>query len=371
MKKLTLITAIFVMVTLLSMSLTALAAGSQSITRTFQPSSADTYIDANAPDISYGSDTTMNVKSKSAQDCRSLMQFDISTIPSGSSVSSASLQLYLGTAPSADRTHDVHRVTSTWADTVTWNTVPAFNGTATASNSTGTTDGVWLSWGVTADVSAYVGGTATNYGWIVKDSVEGKAGGPVTGSYATANETTESLRPKLSVTFTPLWDSYSDTARTIGCDSFSGSTNVVYMKGTGFLDAGQTYNVSYYDAGNNKIATDSNIALVGVSDSRGTLGNTGSPYEPAYDFTNNLSASPGTWHVVAQPYGATAFPSSYSDLSTAPDTYELIADDIPTVAASAIPEFPTVISAIAIAGLCCGIYFWMRRRYRRVEVRIQ
>ena len=68
---------------------------------------------------------------------------------------------------------------------------------------------------------------------------------------------------------------------------------------------------------------------------------------------------------VAQPYGATAFPSSYSTLAADSDTYELIADDTLTVEASAIPEFPTVMAAIGVAGLCCGIYLWMRRRYRR------
>ena len=37
--------------------------------------------------------------------------------------------------------------------------------------------------------------------------------------------------------------------------------------------------------------------------------------------------------------------------------------------AAAIPEFPTVISAIAAMGLCFGVYWWMRRRkvYNRVR----
>ena len=71
---------------------------------------------------------------------------------------------------------------------------------------------------------------------------------------------------------------------------------------------------------------------------------------------------------MAQPFGATAFPSTYSTLAADPDTYQLIADDTFAVAASAIPEFSTVFAAIAIAGLCFGIYYWMRKRYQRQVV---
>jgi len=44
-----------------------------------------------------------------------------------------------------------------------------------------------------------------------------------------------------------------------------------------------------------------------------------------------------------------------------------IADDSFVVDASAIPEFPEVMAAIGVAGLCFGIYYWMRKRARRVH----
>ncbi len=98
-------------------------------------------------------------------------------------------------------------------------------------------------------------------------------------------------------------------------DSFSDSTNVVYMKGTGFLDGSQTYNVSYYDADGTKIATDSNIALVSVSGGRGTLGNTSEPYEPTYDFTGNPAASPGTWNASGPALWRNRLPQQLQHLS--------------------------------------------------------
>ena len=180
---------------------------------------------------------------------------------------------------------------------------------------------------------------------------------------------------QVTITFTPIWDSYSDEGRLSQEDTFSNSTNVVYMKGTGFWDNSnlQTYIVSYYDGGGTKVTTDSGIAVYNPVSDRGDLGNTsGVPsYEPTYTFTDNPTAQPGTWHIVAQPTGAPSpFPTDYSDLAASPDNYALIADDgTCTVNQSAIPEFSTVMAAIGVAGMCFGVYWWMRKKYRRKMAR--
>ena len=62
----------------------------------------------------------------------------------------------------------------------------------------------------------------------------------------------------------------------------------------------------------------------------------------------------------------------YKDPDTPPDTYDsgdaaIVADDDFEVALGAIPEFPTVIAGIAVAGLCAAVYFWMRRRVVHVK----
>jgi len=178
---------------------------------------------------------------------------------------------------------------------------------------------------------------------------------------------------QVTITFTPAWDSYSDTGRLSQVDTFSNSTNVVYMKGTGFWDDSglQTYNVSYYDGGGTKVATDSGVAVYNPVSDRGDLGNpTGVPsYAPTYTFTDNPTAAPGTWHALVQPTGATTFDTSYTIVSTNPDSYDLIADDTCTVDGSAIPEFSTVMAAIGVAGMCFGVYWWMRKKYRRKMAR--
>ena len=363
MKKLIRIAVIFMVVASLSMPLTALAAGSQPITRTFQPSSVgtDSYIDDTLLDQNYGGLAYMYVQQKNPIQ-RSLVQFDLSSIPVGSTISSATLSLYASTAAAA-RTYGAYRITATWVETtVTYTNQPTTAGTATATAASGTT----MNFTVTADLQDWIETpTATNWGWMVMDESEGTGGAAQTTIYTREEGTLTTLRPKLAVTFTPVWDSYRDQGRATGEETFTGPYGTVYMKGTGFLDLTNTYDISYYDGGGTKIATDAGIALVNESGGRGDLGNTGNPYEPTYTFISNPSAQPGTWNAVVQPSGATSFDTDYTTVSANPDTYDLIADDTFTVQQDVIPEFPTVMAAIGVAGLCFGIYFWMRKRYRK------
>ena len=92
--------------------------------------------------------------------------------------------------------------------------------------------------------------------------------------------------------------------------------------------------------------------------------NNSDPFEPTYTFTSNPSAQSGTWHAVVQPSGASSFPTNYSTLSPAPDTYGLIADDTFTVNQDVIPEFPTVMGVI---GICPGIYWGLKKRMRPAD----
>ena len=336
----------------------ASAAGNETVTRTFQPSSADTYNDEKNPGTNYGSSAVMDVGTKTSNRLHSLVQFDISSLPihTDSTVNSANLSLYLSAAPTTSRTHGAHRVTSTWAEgSVTWTGEPSFDGTATASTITGTAGGVWLIWDVTADVSAYLGGTATNYGWLIKDSAEGISKA-YEFSYATKEEVSSSLHPTLSIAFTAPWDSHTDAAREDPAeDTFANADSMVYMKGTGFANG--NYDVGYYDGADSRVllALDENIS---VTD--GTLNS-------EYLLTTDKSAAPGTWHALVQPASATPFPdpgspTDYDEAVNNPDTYELLTNDSFLVEASAIPEFPTVMAGITVAGLCFGIYYWMRKR---------
>ncbi len=159
---------------------------------------ADSYIYENEPTANYGGATALQVASyKTGANLRNkhtLVKFDLSSIPAGATIESATLQLYMTAPPdSTDRTYDAHRVTADWTEgtgtaaspgtsDVTWDNRTTgtawttaggdFNLTPTASTATGTTPNVWLSWDITADVAAWYEATASNYGILVKDATE-------------------------------------------------------------------------------------------------------------------------------------------------------------------------------------------------------
>jgi hypothetical protein len=159
---------------------------------------------------------------------------------------------------------------------------------------------------------------------------------------------------RVLVTFTAPWDSHTDSGRADPPeDTFASPNTTVYMKGTGFATG--NYDVGYYDGdslgGGQWVVTDVNKAVAGD----GIL-------NVEYTLTTNPTAAAGTWHVLVQPALATAFPSDYNTAVGTPDTYDILANDSFTAEASAIPEIPTVIAGIAVAGACAGLYWWMRKR---------
>lgn len=144
--------------------------------------SADTYADQSLLNsgTNYGTATTLDVRSFQTmslvwEDRRAFVRFDVAScgIPAGARVKTASLDLYLGTAPSASRTYDVHRIQSTWTELgLTWSAQPT--SVATATSSFDSTAAGARSASVTGDVSAFVTGTA-NHGWVIKDRDEDSA----------------------------------------------------------------------------------------------------------------------------------------------------------------------------------------------------
>ena len=158
---------------------------------------------------------------------RFLIAFDVSGVPAGSTVSAVTLSLYWrlsedsGGAPTTWAV-EVHRMLRDWVENqATWNSYSTGNtwGTAGASNTStdcsatvsasvtgnGTLANAWGEWsgaGLVADVQAWVSGTASNYGWLIKaPAIESAAWNKDNLARSRAFATT-SLRPKLVVTYT-------------------------------------------------------------------------------------------------------------------------------------------------------------------------
>lgn len=138
------------------------------------PSIADASVLQGNPDYNDGQDGDMWTGYEHCNGLkitRNLVKFDLSSIPTGTSIAHAQLYLYLyGSCDLADRSHEVvaYPVTSGWAeDTVTWRTQPkidsAAGSTAVQSRSWG-----WYSLDVTALASNWISGALANNGLMLR-----------------------------------------------------------------------------------------------------------------------------------------------------------------------------------------------------------
>ncbi|MEP6468640.1 MAG: DNRLRE domain-containing protein [Chloroflexota bacterium] len=167
----------------------------------------------------FGTSTTNDIASSLAQNRRLYIRFDYSTcspaIPASATVRLATLRMYVSALPAACRTLDLFRVTASWTESgVTWNNQPfgtTVNNPPTA-NRSGSFDvgtpvgcqnrvaGFTTGAVVTADVAAWIAGSATNYGWMVRDDVENSATAR-TSTFSAKDLGTTAQAPELVITY--------------------------------------------------------------------------------------------------------------------------------------------------------------------------
>jgi|GEM_PF-2615067 len=135
-------------------------------------STQDSYIsDQYNSDINYGSNTRLHVHRGTIpnNEERSLIKFDISSLPSAETIqiNSAKMQLFEG--PNLTEDYDVvYLVTSSWAEsTVTWNNQPNYNSNIYSDNAT--VSDSKASWDIKSILEMWINGTA-NYGVLIKGS---------------------------------------------------------------------------------------------------------------------------------------------------------------------------------------------------------
>jgi hypothetical protein len=168
----------------------------------------------------FGTLTTLTVSSASAANQRTYLRFDLTrcspAIPATAIIRLATLRLFVSALPAVCRTVDLFRSTATWTEAgLTWNNQPfgaAINNPATASR-TGTfdvgtpvgcqnrTNNSYVVGGtVTTDVAAFVAGSSTNFGWMLRDDVEGSATARTT-TFSAKNLGTAAQGPQLVITY--------------------------------------------------------------------------------------------------------------------------------------------------------------------------
>ena len=160
---------------------------------------ADATVREIVPSKNFGTSTFMTAKSKSGDHRRAFVGIDISSIPAGSTVSSATLTLCVVESSGDGQigsTDEVRRVTAAWGETtITWNNQASVSSTVTGTITVPGTSCVNVD--VTSDVQAWVSGVANN-GWRVSNQDAGF--GSV--DYGTRENSSPSSRPHLEVTYT-------------------------------------------------------------------------------------------------------------------------------------------------------------------------
>jgi hypothetical protein len=208
-------------VSVASANLTVFATCTLSGTTGASASVRDSFVDENAPTTTNGGAATMNSQSRNNRNRRSYVSFDLTTcapnVPSSAIVTGATLRLWVTAVPVATcRTEDVFAVASAWTQSaITWNNQPF--GTAINSPASGTrTDSItvgsgagctigsaaqYVPWNVTTNVTNFVSGGATNFGWMIRDDAEGANGSGFTVTFSTSDAASVPQAPQLVVTY--------------------------------------------------------------------------------------------------------------------------------------------------------------------------
>ena len=166
------------------------------------PLSADTYVDQDQPDGSFGGDSElMYISGNSGEGySRLLVQVDLSNLSPALDLFRAELvfQQLDGTILNSGHTHIIE---ATWSETsVTWNNMPPFTAEAFTrwydSFATGAQE---LRWDLTSAAVQWLQNPLSNYGAVIRDSYEGPAGASRTAILGSRENADPALRPRIEL----------------------------------------------------------------------------------------------------------------------------------------------------------------------------
>ena len=185
----------------------------------------------------FGTKKDLEIKSQdpkkgTGRNARAVVEFDISTIPPGATIELAELRMFLKKQPGATRNHNVYRLQDSWLEGsgdgkkknsaaingVTWierqfgdNLWTGsglwdwaaiggdYLGAPTAIVATPGAPG-WMFWNVIGDVGAWYSGSASNFGWLIRDETENQKP-KQDGKFSSREDGNPARSPSLVVTY--------------------------------------------------------------------------------------------------------------------------------------------------------------------------
>lgn len=162
--------------------------------------SDDTYIRADALLSNFGSDDRIDVRPDNGADRRGLIKFDLSSIPSNSTITSATLYLYSHDNKDGQTTF-IYRVKSNWSENsvtwLSWSLGGDFDSGTSYFTFPPAQSNCMLTLDITSLVRAWVNGTYQNHGLMLYST-----GPNHTIRYTSKEDGTASQRPKLNIVYT-------------------------------------------------------------------------------------------------------------------------------------------------------------------------
>ena len=155
---------------------------------------ADAPLQSNSPTYNYGASASLNTGSTSAGSKVSLVKFDLSLIPAGATVTSATLGIFQ-TYSTTGQTIRVHEASAAWTEsTVTWNNYGGYDAAVLGSFASFVNGFGFKTVDVTGAVGDWVDGAANN-GFALEESAGAQH------AYRSSEATTVGDRPYLEVCY--------------------------------------------------------------------------------------------------------------------------------------------------------------------------
>lgn len=157
---------------------------------------SDTFVAVGEPDTASGSYPYLYTGQHSSGEKRSLIAFDLSSVPTDASISDATLTLSMDYAETAGTIH-LHAVTASWSEaTATYNIVgDAFDVLPNASFTAPSGAGGSLSSNIVALVQSWIDGSRENYGLVLREPGGGQH------SFRSSEHVSVLQRPKLDLCY--------------------------------------------------------------------------------------------------------------------------------------------------------------------------